>query len=121
MNLDMKELDKILASLFKKKFISLETKGKDTKTTLEPLRNKLYSDFENFLSREKKIKSTNEFKEMLNRIIQLYENSLEHDLSPVEISQIKDWINFGYSEEMLANAIKDAVNKNKKTVSDIEW
>ncbi|MBO4682326.1 MAG: hypothetical protein J5618_00505, partial [Bacilli bacterium] len=46
MSLSSSDIDKILASLFKKKIIDYVTVKNNTVTTLDPLKEKLYSEFQ---------------------------------------------------------------------------
>ena len=56
MSLDVKEIDKILASLLRKKMLEYVTTGKKTATTLDPLKQKLYSEFQLYLTIEEEQK-----------------------------------------------------------------
>ena len=120
MSLDVKEIDKILASLFKKKYLSLETNGNKTFTSLDPLKNVLYDELEHKLTKQKREKTSKEYKEELSSIIKEYESKLNKKLSPVEKDKIEEWINFGYTKNNIIDALKDALNSNKKTIRSIE-
>ena len=68
MSLDVKEIDKILASLLKKKMLEYKTTGKKTATTLDPLKQKLYSEFQLYLTLEEEQKKTKKVSEELENI-----------------------------------------------------
>ena len=120
MNYDTRTLDKILASLLKKKMLEYVTKGKKTVTTLEPLRQQLYQEFQLFLSKESEQKKSSKVAKQLENIYSAFEKELGRTLSPVEISKIREWVSFGYSDEMIINALKDAKANNKKTLRAVD-
>ena len=120
MSLSSEELDKILASLFKKKIIDYVTVKNNTVTTLDPLKEKLYSEFQISLKQEKEEKSSKKIKDELANIYKQFEELLNRQLSPVEVSKIREWVSYGYSDEMIINALKDALNKGKKTLRAVD-
>ena len=120
MGLDVKEIDKVLASLLKKKLMEFVTSGKKTVTTLEPLKQKLYQEFQLFLSNESEVKKSKRVSEELENIYASFEKNLGRTLSPVEISKIREWVSFGYSDEMIINALKDALANNKKSLRSVD-
>ena len=64
MSLSSSDIDKILASLFKKKMIDYVTVKNNTVTTLDPLKEKLYSEFQISLKQEKEEKSSKKIKDV---------------------------------------------------------
>ena len=120
MSLSSADLDKILASLFKKKIIDYVTVNNNTVTTLDPLKEKLYSEFQISLKQEKEEKSSKKIKDELANIYKQFEELLNRQLSPVEVSKIREWVSYGYSDEMIINALKDALNQGKKTLRAVD-
>lgn len=120
MSLDVREIDKILASLLKKKLMEFVTTGKKTVTTLEPLKQKLYQEFQLTLTNEAEQKKSKRVSEELENIYASFEKNLGRTLSPVEISKIREWVSFGYSDEMIINALKDALAQNKKSLRSVD-
>ena len=120
MSLSSSDIDKILASLFKKKMIDYVTVKNNTVTTLDPLKEKLYSEFQISLKQEKEEKSSKKIKDELANIYKQFEELLNRQLSPVEVSKIREWVSYGYSDEMIINALKDALNKGKKTLRAVD-
>lgn len=93
--LSNKELDAVLASLIRKKRVS-NTLGT---ITLEPL--------EDFLLVESK-QEVMEVQEI--GVLEIYETEFGRSLSPMELSYLRTWKEeFGYSDEMLIKALKEAV------------
>ena len=120
MSLSSTELDKILTSLYKKKMIDYVTIKGNTVTTLDPLKELLYSDFQISLNKEKEQNSSKKIKDELSNIYKEFEELLSRQLSPVEISKIREWVSYGYSDEMIINALKDALSKGKKSLRSID-
>lgn len=120
MTLDVKEIDKILAKLITKGMFEYKTVGKNTVATLEPLKQKLYREFQLFLSKEEEEKSSTRIKEELENVYTNYEKLLGRSLSPVEVAKIHEWISFGYSDKTIIDALKEALSKGKKTLRSVD-
>ena len=120
MSLDVKEIDKILATLITKGFFAYKTQGKKTVATLEPLKQKLYREFQIFLSKEEEEKSSQRITEALENIYASFEKNLGRSLSPVEISKIHEWVSFGYTDTVIIDALKEALSQNKKSLRSVD-
>ena len=120
MSMDVKQIDKVLAGLLKKKLIEYVTTGKKTATTLEPLKQKLYSEFQLYLTIEESQKKEKKVSEQLENIYSEFQKLLGRSLSPVEISKIREWVSFGFTDEQIINALKDALSKGKKSLRSVD-
>jgi DNA replication protein len=120
MSLNVKTIDSILASLLTKGFITYVTRGKHTVTSLEPLKEKLYREFQLSMSVENSENEDKEISESLQNIYGTFEKLLKRPLSPVEFSKIREWVSFGYSDELIINALKEALSKNKKSLRSVD-
>lgn len=120
MTMDVKQIDTVLAGLLTKGYIEYVSEGKRTVTTLEPLKRKLYKEFQIYLSKEEESKTSNRVKEELDNIYQQFEKLLGRQLSPLEISKIREWVSYGYSDELIIDALKEALSKNKKTLRSVD-
>ena len=120
MTLDVKSIDKILANLITKGFFEYKVQGKKTIATLEPLKQKLYREFQIFLSREEEEKSSQRITEQLENIYQEFEKLLGRSLSPVEIAKIHEWVSYGYSDKMIIDALKEALANGKKSLRSVD-
>ena len=114
MTLEVKEIDKILAGLLTRGFIEYVTQGKKTVTTLNPLKQKLYREFQMTSSFEEASKASQEVKEMINNVYSEFERLLNRPLSQVEFSRIREWVSYGYSDELIINALKETLSKGKR-------
>ena len=120
MSLDIKEIDTILATLITKGFFEYKTVGKQTVASLEPLKQKLYREFQIFLSKEEEEKTSKKISEELDNIYFNFEKLLNRSLSPVEISKIHEWVSYGYSDKLIIDALKEALSRGKKTLRSVD-
>lgn len=120
MALDVKEIDKVLAKLITKGIFAYVTKGKQTVASLEPLKQKLYKEFQLFLSKEEEEKTSKRISEELDNVYTNFEKLLNRQLSPVEVSKIHEWISYGYSDTLIIDALKEALSKGKKSLRSVD-
>ena len=120
MTLDHKEIDTILAGLLTRGFIEYVSQGKQTVTSLNPLKEKLFREFQMTSSFEEAQKNSKHVNEMLENIYSEFEKLLSRPLSQVEFSRIREWISYGYSDELIINALKEALSKGKKSLRSVD-
>lgn len=120
MTLDAKEIDEIFAKMLTKGYIVYKTVAKKTVTSLGPLKERLYHDFQITLSNETDEAKRNETENCLSNIYEQYEKLLNRPLSPVETSKIREWISYGYEDKMIVDALKEALNNGKKSLRSVD-
>ena len=120
MSLDVKEIDKVMATLLTRGFLEYVSQGKKTITTLDPLKTKLYREFQISLTKEEARENSKKINDELQNIYGEFQNLLGRQLSPVEISKIREWVSYGYSDELIVNALKEALSKGKKTLRSVD-
>ena len=120
MTLKSEEIDKILATLLKKGLIDYVSKGKKTITTLEPLTKKLYREFQISFAKEQQANNDKDTQEMLENIYSVFQELLGRSLSPIEIAKIREWVSYGYSDEIIIAALKEALSKGKKSLKSVD-
>ena len=118
MSLDIKEIDSLLADLLTRGYLEYATVNGKTVTTLNPLKEKLYSEFQISISKEAETKKKKD--EVLSNIYQSFESSLGRSLQPMEIATIREWVDLGYSDEMIINALKEALSQGKKSLRSVD-
>ena len=94
--------------------------NKKVVTTLEPLKKLLYREFEISLNNENLLRKKEKYEEDINNIYKKFQDYLGRNLSPIEFSRIKEWLTFGYSEEIILDALKEAISKNKKSLRSVD-
>lgn len=120
MTMPVKEIDQILAALLKKGIIDYVSEGKKTITTLEPLKKRLYREFQISLADEQKANNSKQIEETLTNIYSEFQKNLGRVLSPLEISRIREWVSYGYSDELIINALKESLSKGKKSLRSVD-
>lgn len=120
MNLKVKEIDTILAALLTRGFIEYVSKGKKTITTLDPLKEKLFREFQMKSTFEQDTKDSQKVNDMIQNIYGEFEKELGRPLSQVEFSQIREWVSYGYSDETIINALKETLSKGKKSLRSVD-
>ena len=120
MSLDIKEIDNLLADLLTRGFVEYVTVNNKTVTSLNPLKEKLYREFQISISKENEAKGDAKINEALNNIFATFEQELGRQLSPLEISRIREWVALGYSDETIINALKEALNQGKKSLRSVD-
>ncbi len=120
MTMPVKDIDKVLADLLRKKMIDYIEDNKKVVTTLEPLKKLLYREFEISLNNENLLRKKEKYEEDINNIYKKFQDYLGRNLSPIEFSRIKEWLTFGYSEEIILDALKEAISKNKKSLRSVD-
>jgi len=120
MSLDIKEIDNLLADLLTRGFVEYVTLNNKTVTSLNPLKEKLYREFQISISKENETKGNAKINEELNNIFATFEQELGRQLSPLEISRIREWVALGYSDEIIINALKEAISQGKKSLRSVD-
>lgn len=120
MTLEVKEIDRILAALLTRGFIEYVSQGKKTVTTLNPLKERLYREFQMTSSFEEATKNSKQVNDMINNVYAEFEKLLNRPLSQVEFSRIREWISYGYSDETIINALKETLSKGKKSLRSVD-
>ena len=116
MTMKTHEIDKVLASLLSKGMIDFVMVNKSLNTTLEPLKKKLYKQFQINLASEQTLSASKKTEESLNNIFTKFQEYLGRTLSPLEVSKIREWLAMGYSEDNIVSALKEAIRQKKKAL-----
>lgn len=119
MSLSMKELDKILVSLMDRKFVIFEVE-KNMKISIKPLKKKLIECFEKDMVEKHEISSNEKKSAALKNVKKFFNEELNRQLSPLEESLIQTWVERGYSQDMIENALKDCLSKGKRTLKSVD-
>lgn len=119
MSLSSKELDKIFVSLIERDYLIFDT-GKKIKVSLKPLKKKLYEVFKETLAKEHETKISEEKSKVLQNIYQVFESELSRPLSPLEFSLIGEWVDRGFSDERIIEALRLSLSRGKKTLKSVD-
>ncbi|MFZ9703720.1 MAG: DnaD domain protein [Bacilli bacterium] len=116
MSLSLEEIDQVLVDLLQRQFIEYQTKDGKTVTSLEPLKQLLYKRFQQDVIRQTQEVNLTE----QANLFQTIERGFGRTLSPLEVSRIQDWLNFGYSESLITASLQDAIQKQKKSIRHMD-
>ena len=120
MSLDVKEIDRLVADLLTRGLMEYVTANGKTVTSLNPLKEKLYREFQITISRENETKNNEAISAQLNNIFESFKKELGRSLSPLEISRIREWVSMGYTDEIIINALKEAIAQGKKSLKSVD-
>jgi DNA replication protein len=120
MNYKPSDIDKILVGLVNRGFVSFDTSGHSMKTSLEPLRQKLYAEFQKTVQRDQANLLSKDRADRLARLTSVFEQKLARSLSPLESSMLADWLEARYSDEEIEGALADSLRQNKKSMRAVE-
>ena len=119
MTLKGKEIDNILVSLIERNFLVYDLTAK-VKVSLKPLQKRLYDEFQISLAHEQETLTDKNKGAFLENIYQVFEKELKRTLSPLEISLIGEWVNDGYSDDVILDALRESLSKGKKTLKAVD-
>ena len=120
MTLNHNAIDDALASLLTRGFIEYVSQGNKTVTTLNPLKERLFREFQMASTFEEESKASQKVNDMLTNVYGEFEKLLNRPLSQVEFSRIREWISYGYSDELIINALKEALSKGKRSLRSVD-
>jgi DNA replication protein len=119
MNLSVEVIDQTLVSLLEKKWIEYDNVQQQMRTTLNPLKRKLYQEFQFMVlhANEQKEGAANE---SLGQLYRHFEQELARPLSPLERARIGEWLSFGYAEKLIKKALSEALGMQKKSLRAVD-
>lgn len=119
MSLSSKEIDRIYVGLVEKGYLVFSS-GKNMKVSLKPLYKKLYEVFQISMAKEQENQNSEAKASYFNNLYVSFEKELGRTLSPLEMSVITDWVEQGYSDETIINALKESLSKGKKSLKSVD-
>ena len=119
MNLDVKELDKILVALIERGLLIFDT-GKKIKVSLKPLHKKLLETFTNEMAADTENRNNKEKADSIEYVRKTFEKEFKPSMSPLELQMINEWIDHGYPADQIIDAMRECLSKGKKTFRSID-
>jgi DNA replication protein len=116
MAMPIEEIDSVMVHLLDRQLLEFSTVDGKTSTSLKPLKQLLYRKFQQQVLHQTQEVNVDE----QSNIFQFIEKAFARTLSPLEISRIQDWLNFGYSHEMIQASLQDAISKQKKSIRHMD-
>jgi DNA replication protein len=116
MQLPITDIDRILVTLLDKNMMTYTTVNDRTVTSIQPLKQLLMKQFQQTFMRQTQEVSLDTSK----NVFQLIEKGFARTLSPLEVSRVRDWLSFGYSEAAIATVLKEAVSSHKRSIRHMD-
>ena len=120
MTLPSKEIDKVLASLLKRGHIFYGEKNGKFVTTLDPLYEKLGKAFAKSMQYENEKQQSEIRDARIASLNEFFEERWQRTLSPIEKATLGDWIDAGYKDVDIQNALRDGLREGKVNVRYID-
>lgn len=119
MNFPIETIDQILVSLLNQGFLDYVSVKGEMETSLLPLKNRLYREFQIELAHAQEIDEPN-LQTQVQNVLNVYQKELGRTLSPVEIQRIREWFSYGYSETMIIDGLREALKRNRRSIRSID-
>ena len=120
MNLDESQLDNIMASLIMKKYVEYKTDTGKAKTSIEPIKRILYRKFQESVLSEEELSQKEDIEDLIKNIYTTIEEGFGRTLNPIEQNRIDQWLKDEIDEDIILNSIKDALIKEKYSITYID-
>ena len=116
MAMSLEEIDQVMVDLLQRQLIEFVTIEGKTQTSLKPVKQLLYKRFQQqVIHQTQEVNLTEQ-----TSLFQIIEKSFARTLSPLEISRIQDWLNFGYTPEQIQSALEEAIKKQTKSIRYVD-
>jgi len=115
MNYTVAEIDKIYASLSARGYVVNKTENNKLITSLDGIKDVLMSQF--IMENSKKNDTPSED---IDNIYSLFENEFGRALTPFEIDTIRDWVESGYTLELIKSALGEAIRNKVRSIRYVD-
>ena len=115
MNYSVQEIDKVYASLSSRGYVVNKNEGGKLVTSLDGIKDVLMSQF--IMENSKKVISNNDGS---NSIYSLFENEFGRALTPFEIDTIRDWIENGFTIDLIKSALGEAIRNKVRSIRYVD-
>lgn len=120
MSLPIGEIDKELVSLLDRKLVEYKTVNKSLTISIDPIYRRLLKEFKKSIIEQNALENDEEKNKSLENIYQVFEKELSRSLTPLEFSMINEWVNYGFSDQTIIDALREALSKNKKSLRSVD-
>jgi len=120
MTLPVEEIDGILVTLVNKNMLEYDNSGNTMKTTLNPLKQQLFRDCQIAVIKRSEENARKDFADQVSHVYAAFEKEWARTLSPLEFERIRGWISYGYTDQMILDALREALAANKKSIRSVD-
>lgn len=123
MNLDVKDIDKMLVSLMNRGYLEFTT-GENSNsllTSIKPLYKRLSELFVKEVITASSLEENKQKHDAVTNIFSTFQREIGRSLTPVELEKIREWIGTGIKEETIIDSLHECKAKSKNvTIRQID-
>lgn len=120
MNYPSKTLDEIFVRLINKGLLEYKNEKGVMKTSINPLRARLLLEFQLDYEKSKERGEDLDIQNEMDRVYHRFQSEFGRSLSPLEMQTIQTWFEYGYSADLIIDALEDGVRKNRRSIKAID-
>lgn len=115
MNLDVKDIDKMLVSLMNRGYLEFTTGENSTSllTSIKPLYKRLGETFVKELITASTLEENKQKHDAVTNIFSTFQREIGRSLTPIELEKIREWIGTGIQEETIIESLHECKSKSK--------
>ncbi len=118
--IDQKIIDETMVRLVNKGLLEYTTRNGKMITSLNPLREKLRQHFLLDYEHAKESSADEQYTNEVEQVFVLITQQFGRSLSPIELQTIKEWFEYGYTKQMITEAVESSINKKRYTLKAID-
>ena len=103
-----------------KKYVEYKTDTGKAKTSIEPIKRILYRKFQESVLSEEELSQKEDIEDLREKIYTTIEEGFGRTLNPIEQNRIDQWLKDEIDEDIILNSIKDALIKEKYSITYID-
>ena len=120
MSLSAPEIDKIMAGLFQRNLITLESMGGESSWSIDNVKKQVRSEFVKQFSLEQDAAMNKELEARRASLLKFFEEKMGKTLSPLEKDSLNGWINADFTDEEIKDALIDAKQQGKTSIRAVD-
>lgn len=120
MSMKVEDIDRTLTKLIKDKYIEFVPDGKTIKISLKPLEKILLRQYQEMMTKENIEMKEGETQNKIHNIYSEFEKYFGRSLSPLEYQKIFDWLEQGYDEKTIIDALKEVSRSKRKSMNAVD-
>lgn len=123
MNLDVKDIDKMLVSLMNRGFLEFTNFGNKNNltTSIQPTYKRLSDNFIKEVITSSSLEDNKERQEIVSNIFSLFSKELGRALTPIELEKIREWVAEGIKENIIIDSLHECQARSKRvTIRQID-
>ncbi len=120
MSLSASEIDKIMAGLYGRNLITLESMGAESYWSIDNVKTQVQAEFTKQFNLEQDVAMNKQLEERRSSLLKFFEEKMDKTLSPLEKDSIKEWIAADFTDDEIKDALMDAKQQGKTTIRAVD-